>query len=200
MFARTLVLERRQRRTMTTLQNHGDESTARNGDTKIDEAAVRDLYQRLMDAWNRGSGDAFASVFTEDGDLVGFDGTHLHGRKEIASFHQELFDKWLRGTRLVGRVENVTLPADDVAVVHAVGETILPGNSKPSPERDSIQTLVAMKRDGDWRFTAFQNTRVRPMGQSLAAVVAWKLSDVLWRLSQLRNDSTTTYSTATMSK
>lgn len=29
-----------------------------------DEVALRALYQRLMDGWNQGSGDAFASVFT----------------------------------------------------------------------------------------------------------------------------------------
>ena len=46
-----------------------------------DEAAVRALYQELMDGWNQGSGAAFAAVFTEDGDLVAFDGTHFKGRE-----------------------------------------------------------------------------------------------------------------------
>src|SRR3712207_406820 len=64
-----------------------------------DEQAVCDLYGELMDGWNRGSGEAFAAVFTEDGDLVAFDGTHFEGRAQIAPFHQELFDKWLKGTR-----------------------------------------------------------------------------------------------------
>jgi uncharacterized protein (TIGR02246 family) len=74
--------------------------------TATDEAAIRDLYRELMDGWNRGSGDAFAATFTGDGDLIGFDGTHFHGRREIAPLHQELFDKWLKGSRLVGRVES----------------------------------------------------------------------------------------------
>jgi len=74
-----------------------------------DEKAVRDLYRELMDGWNRGSGEDFAAVFTEDGDLVAFDGTHFEGREEIAPFHQELFDKWMKGTRLVGRVKDVRL-------------------------------------------------------------------------------------------
>ena len=30
----------------------------------------RETVRELMDGWNRGSGDAFAAVFTEDGDLV----------------------------------------------------------------------------------------------------------------------------------
>ncbi|WP_306059381.1 SgcJ/EcaC family oxidoreductase [Natronococcus wangiae] len=188
---------------MTTSPNQENESTDRHAKTaqdaavEADEAAVRELYQRLMDGWNRGSGDAFASVFAEDGDLVGFDGTRLRGRAEIASFHQALFDKWLTGTRLIGTVESVTFPAPDVAVVHAVGGTILPGKSTPAPERDSIQTLVATNREGEWLFTAFQNTRVRPVDRSLGSVVAWKLSDVLWKLSRLRTDSTSRFSTAT---
>jgi SnoaL-like domain len=52
-----------------------------------DEAAVRALYQQMMHGWNQGSGEAFAAVFAEDGDLIGFDGTHLKGRQEIARFH-----------------------------------------------------------------------------------------------------------------
>ena len=46
-----------------------------------DESAVRALYQQLMDGWNKGSRDAFAAAFTEDGDLVAFDGTHFEGAR-----------------------------------------------------------------------------------------------------------------------
>src|SRR3712207_4489829 len=146
-----------------------------------DEAAVRALYQELMDAWNKGSGDAFAAVFTQDGDLVAFDGTHFEGREEIAPFHQELFDKWMKGSRLVGRVKDVRFLNPDVALMHAVGSTVMRGKSEPSPERDSIQTLVAIRQDGEWRLAAFQNTRVRPM-RNVAAFLVWTLSDLLWRV------------------
>jgi len=53
--------------------------------------------------------------------------------------------------------------------------------SKPSPERDSIQTLVAVKRDGRWQFVAFQNTRVRPMGQNHLGTLLWLVSDWFWK-------------------
>jgi uncharacterized protein (TIGR02246 family) len=149
-----------------------------------DEAAVRDLYQELMDGWNRGSGDAFAAAFTDDGDLVAFDGTHFKGREEIAPFHQELFDKWMKGTRLVGRVEDVRFLSPDVVLMHAIGGTVMRGKSEPSPERDSIQTLVAVRQDDKWRLAAFQNTRVRPM-RNAAAFLVWTLSDLLWRVFRL---------------
>ncbi len=114
-----------------------------------DEAAVRDLYQQLMDGWNRGSGEAFATVFTEHGDLVAFDGTHFKGREEIAPFHQQLFDKWMKGTRLVGQVKDVRFLSPDVALLYAVGGTVMRGKTEPSPERDSIQTLVATRQGGE---------------------------------------------------
>lgn len=155
-----------------------------------DEAAVRSLYGQLMEGWNRGSGAAFAAAFAEDGDLVAFDGTHFRGRKEIAIFHQELFDKWMKGTRLLGRVERLRFPNPDVAVIHAVGGTVTRGRSAPSPERNSIQTLVATKRQGEWSLVAFQNTRIRPISRNAAAFLAWTLSDLLWKMFRLNRKTT----------
>jgi uncharacterized protein (TIGR02246 family) len=156
--------------------------TAVHGPTTDDEAAVRGLYQAFMDGWNQGSGAAIAAVFTEDGDLVAFDGTHFRGRQEIAPFHQELFDRWLKGSHLVGHVTAVRFPSPDVAVMHAVGGTVLRGRSEPAPERDSIQTLVATREQGEWRLAAFQNTRLRPIGRHAATFLAWAISDWLWKL------------------
>jgi uncharacterized protein (TIGR02246 family) len=155
-----------------------------------DEEAVRALYQQLMDGWNRGSGAAFAAAFAEDGDLVAFDGTHFKGRREIAPFHQRLFDKWLKGTRLVGHVKDVRFLSPDVAVMHAIGGTVMRGKSTPSPERDSIQTLVATRRDGDWRLAAFQNTRLRPVGRNPVAFLVWTVSDWLWKIFRLNKATT----------
>jgi uncharacterized protein (TIGR02246 family) len=155
-----------------------------------DEAAVRDLYQQLIDGWNRGSGAAFAAVFAEDGDLVAYDGTRFRGRQQIAPFHQELFDKWMQGSRLVGQVEDVRFLSRDVAVMHAVGGTVMRGKTEPSPERDSIQTLVATRQGGEWRLAAFQNTRVRPIGRSAVAFLVWTLTDWLWKALRLNKRAT----------
>ena len=147
-----------------------------------DEAAVRALYQQLMDGWNQGSGMAFAAAFTEDGDLIAFDGTHFQGRAEIVPFHQELFDTWMKGSRLVGHVKSMRFLSPDSALMHAVGGTIMRGKSHPAPERDSIQTLVAVRQDGTWLLAAFQNTRLRSVRQSTRAFLALTLSDWVWKL------------------
>jgi uncharacterized protein (TIGR02246 family) len=152
--------------------NHRDHSTSNDLERRTtmhsqtmtnysaDEAAIRDLFWKLLDDWGRGDGYAYGSRFTEDADYIAFDGTHTRGRREIASSHQKLIDKWVKGTKLVGRIESVRFLSPEVALVHATGSTIFPGEDKPRPSRDSIQTLVAVKRDGGWIFTAFCNNRI----------------------------------------
>lgn len=131
-----------------------------------DESEVRSLYFQMIDGWNKGSGDLFAAPFAEDSDLVGFDGMHLRGRQEIASFHQQLFDTFVKGSRLVGKIRNVRFLTPDVAIMHAVGGTIMDGQIDIEPERNSVHTLVAMKgNDGKWRLAAFQNTRAQYIGR-----------------------------------
>jgi uncharacterized protein (TIGR02246 family) len=158
-----------------------DETTSTIGARNSDEAAIRELFGRLLDDWGRGDGEAYGSRFIEDADYIAFDGTRTRGRGEIAASHQQLFDKWLNGTRLTGRVLSIKFPSPDVAIIHATGGTVMRGKTKPSPERDSIQTLVAMREGPEWRFAAFHNSRVRPIGSNPATFMIWALTDRLWR-------------------
>ena len=164
------------------------EAALRMGSQPSDEAAVRALYQQCMDGWNAGSSEAFAAAFAEDGHLVAFDGTHFESRRDMVSFHQPLFDKWLKGTRLVGRVTNVQFLAPDVALMHVLGGTIMRGKMTPSPVRDSIQTLVAIRQTGQWKLAAFQNTRRRSMGPGIGSVLAWTITDWLWTFLRRKSE------------
>src|SRR5919108_5820281 len=134
------------------------------GSKPDDEAAIRKLYQQMIDGWNAGNGDAFAAPYTDDSDYIGFDGTYMKGRQEIASFHQMLFDKFLGGSRLIGKIRSIRFVTVDVAIMIAVGGTVMAGQSDIEPERNSIHTLVSVKRDRRWQFTAFQNSRAQFIG------------------------------------
>jgi uncharacterized protein (TIGR02246 family) len=140
------------------------------------------MYREIIDGWNAGSGEAFVAPFSENADFVAFDGTRFKGRAVIAAFHQGLFETHLRGTRLTGTVLSVRLLGPHIILLSTIGGTILPGRSSPSPERDSVQTLVARKRNGKWQVEAFQNTRLRPIGRSFAGTALWLMTDFLWRL------------------
>ncbi len=86
------------------------------------EAAVRALYQQLIEAW--GDTDTYAALFTEDGDYIAFDGSHARGRTEIARAHRPLFEGILKGSRLVevGIPVEVRFLSPDVALVHRGGQ------------------------------------------------------------------------------
>ena len=127
-----------------------------------DKATIRSLYEQMIDGWNKGSGQIFAAPYTDDSDFIGFDGTYLKGRQEI---HQMIFDKFLKGSRLVGKIRSIRFVTEDVAVMIAVGGTMMAGQSDIEPERNSIHTLVAIKRDARWYLTAFQNSRAQFIGR-----------------------------------
>jgi uncharacterized protein (TIGR02246 family) len=125
-----------------------------------DDTAVRDLFAQLLAAWGRGDGPAYGALFTEDADYIAFDGSRTRGQQEIVTSHQRLFDSWLKGTRLVGQIDTLRFLSPDTALLHATGGTIFPRQHDERGRRPSIQTLVAVKRDGAWRFTAFHNCRI----------------------------------------
>ena len=131
------------------------------------ESVVRTLYQKLIEAW--GDTDAYAALFTEDGDYIIFDGSHARGRSEIAKAHRPLFEGILKGSRLVevGIPVEVRFLSPDVALVHCGGAVLRAHQKKPSRRAISVQTLVAVKQEDRWLFAAFQNTRYRPFAQRL---------------------------------
>jgi uncharacterized protein (TIGR02246 family) len=149
---------------------------------QIDQAKLRALFEELLEDWGRGDGEAYGSRFTEDADYVAFDGTHTRGRAEISASHQQLFDRFLKSTRLTGHILSIKFPSPDVALIHATGGTVMRGKTRRSPERDSIQTLVAVREGTEWRFAAFHNSRVRPIGKSAATFLIWAITDSLWRI------------------
>jgi uncharacterized protein (TIGR02246 family) len=130
-----------------------------------DEAAIRKLYQQMIDGWNASRGDAFAAPYTDDSDFIGFDGTYMKGHQEIASFHQMLFDKFLIGSRLIGKIRSIRFVTRNIAIMIAVGGTVMAGQSDIEPERNSIHTIVVVKRHSSWYFTAFQNSRAQYIGR-----------------------------------
>jgi uncharacterized protein (TIGR02246 family) len=127
-----------------------------------DEAAIRHLFQNLVTSWKKGDGTAYAAQFTEDSDYIAFDGTHFKGRKANADNHQKLFDTFLKGSTLEGQgIEDLRFLTPEVALLHMTGTVKLRWQKKPAPGRLSIQTLVAVKQNGEWKFAAFHNTRVQ---------------------------------------
>jgi uncharacterized protein (TIGR02246 family) len=127
-----------------------------------DEEAVRAVPRMVVDAWARGDGAGVAAAFTDDVDFIAGDGRLVQGRDAIVPYFQEQFDGWLAGSRSVAEVVNVRFVRDDVAVVHTLGGIMFPGETEVQPDWVGIQTWVVVKDEGEWRATAYQNSRVSP--------------------------------------
>jgi uncharacterized protein (TIGR02246 family) len=128
------------------------------GDVSAKVAAIERIYEIHNEAWCQGDGQLYASVFSTDADFISFDGTHTIGRENIATSHQELFDRFMGNTCLEGRLERVKFLVPNAAVVYVVSGTRF-GTSEVV-RRPSIQTYLAVEQDGHWRFASFHNGRI----------------------------------------
>jgi uncharacterized protein (TIGR02246 family) len=77
----------------------------------------------------------------------------------------------LKGTRLSATIESLTFLSSDVALIQTVGSGAKRGQAG-SRRRKSIQTLIVVKQDGQWRIRSFQNTRIRPFSVWLTRQIA----------------------------
>ena len=115
------------------------------------------LYQQLLESWNRRDAAAYAALFAEDASVVGFDGSQMSGRAEIATEIGRIFADHPT-SRYVGKIREVRQLAPDVALLRAVVGMVPPGQSDLNPNVNAIQSLVAARHGGRWLIALFQNT------------------------------------------
>jgi uncharacterized protein (TIGR02246 family) len=148
-------------------------------DEIAEEPAVRALFEQLMASWNRRDAAGFAALFVEDGFSVGFDGSQMDGRAEIAAAIADIFADHMTAT-YVGKIRSVRFLAPDVAILRAVSGTVPRGEAALNPAANTIQTLVAVKRNGEWRIAAYQNTPAQFHGRPwLAEALTEELRELL---------------------
>ena len=122
-----------------------------------DEIEVRTLYRQMLDGWNMRSADAFATPFADDGEVIGFDGSQMTGRAEIAATLGQIFADHITAP-YVNKVRSVRLLSPEVAILRAIVGMVPPGQSDLNPALNAHQTLVATKRDGVFHIHLLQTT------------------------------------------
>jgi uncharacterized protein (TIGR02246 family) len=122
-----------------------------------DESSIRALYQQLLANWNARDAAKFAAPFTDDAEVIGFDGSQMVGRAEIEATLTGIFADHETGA-YVGLIRNVRFLTPEVAMLRAVSGVIPAGQVDLNPALNAQQALIAIKHDGAWRITLYQNT------------------------------------------
>jgi uncharacterized protein (TIGR02246 family) len=158
-----------------------DPETSPLPEPSTDEQAVRGLYRRLLDGWNARDAEAMAAPFAEDCQVIGFDGSQMFGRAEMAATMAAIFADHLTA-EYVALVRGVRFLTPDVAILRADTGLLPRGQSDLNPSLNARQTVVAVRRDDVWRIALFQNTPAQLHGQpDLAAQLTEELRAELAR-------------------
>jgi uncharacterized protein (TIGR02246 family) len=130
----------------------------------MDKIDIEELHKKLLTCWNQQDGKGMASLFSHDGNTIGFDGSEINGKTQIELEMQKIFSHHQTAI-YVWKVREVRFLSADVALLMAVVGMVPPGKNAIMPERNAIQSLIAVKEKDDWKIALFQNTPVQFHGR-----------------------------------
>ena len=55
------------------------------------EGAARELYEKLIQAWNKRNARDYALLFASNGSIVGYDGSQVDGQLDVGAHISEIF-------------------------------------------------------------------------------------------------------------
>ena len=131
--------------------------TSGNPSDKDAERAARELYQRLIEAWNKRNARDYALLFASSGCVVGFDGSQVNGQLEIGAHLSEIVSHH-QTAAYVTIVREVRSLAPDVTLLRANAGMVPPGKDELNPELNAVQSMVAARKNNKWEIALFQNT------------------------------------------
>lgn len=131
--------------------------TSGNPSDKDAERATRELYQRLIEAWNKRNARDYALLFASSGSVVGFDGSQVNSQLEIGAHLSEIVSHH-QTAAYVTIVREVRSLAPDVTLLRANAGMVPPGKDELNPDLNAVQSMVAARKNNKWEIALFQNT------------------------------------------
>lgn len=125
--------------------------------TQEHEKNIRDLYHGMLTGWNEQNSKAIGALYTDDANVVGFDGSMMNGKSEIESTMAQIFADHQTAS-YVGIVREIRFLTADVAILRAVSGMIPPGQHDINPAVNTIQTLIAHDTQDGWKIALYHNT------------------------------------------
>jgi uncharacterized protein (TIGR02246 family) len=112
--------------------------------------------------FNQHNARGFVEHYTSDADLVTVRGEVMKGSAEIEAGLNRIFQTRAGGATLREVEASVRLLGPDIALAHVTNELsgLVGSGGERLPAHRERSVRVFIKRDGAWKVTAFQNTRL----------------------------------------
>jgi len=142
-----------------------------------EENKVRALYNAWIFGWNNQDAEAMLNLLDDEINMVGFDGSQMNGKQEIGDTFKQIFHDHVTA-RYVTIIREVRFLSKEVALLRSVVGMVPRGHIDINPNVNAIQSLIAVKKDGEWKITLFQNTPAALHGQpELSAALSKELRE-----------------------
>jgi uncharacterized protein (TIGR02246 family) len=126
----------------------------------MEHAEIETIHKELLSFWNKQDAKGMASLFAEDANVIGFDGSQINGKSDIELEMQKIF-KDHETSRYIWKVQEVKFLNNGTALLRAVVGMVPPGKRDIKPDVNAIQSLIATLQSGSWKISLFQNTPAR---------------------------------------
>jgi uncharacterized protein (TIGR02246 family) len=137
-----------------------DTSPACAGGADPQEAAITQMADAFVEAFQKGDAKGVAASWVEDGDYVDLTGRHLQGRPAIENAFKDFFTE-NKGLKLRIEVNSMRFVTPDLAIEDGTTSVILPDGTPPSQAR---YTNVHVKKDGQWLLQSVREAPYTPPG------------------------------------
>lgn len=128
-------------------------------DRATDRKEIATLVKGWEEAWNAHDMNAFGKLFHEEGTWILWTGAVWTGRTAIVEGHAAVHRTFFRNSVQRERLEELTFVGPDAAVVRFF--STLTGDERfPGKVVRSRKFLVVTRRDGVWKVSWGQNTRL----------------------------------------
>jgi uncharacterized protein (TIGR02246 family) len=126
----------------------------------MNSSQIETLHKELLGFWNDRDGKGMASLFSENANVIGFDGSQMNGKSEIETELVKIFGSH-KTAKYVWKIKEIRFLNSTTSILRAVVGMVPPGKTDIKPDVNAIQSLVATQESGGWKISLFQNTPAR---------------------------------------
>jgi len=145
----------------------------------MNSSEIENLYKTILNAWNKQDARAYAALLTNEGSVIGFDGSQMNGPEAAETELSRIFANHRTAT-YIAKVQEVRFLRPEVALLRAIAGMVPAGQHDINPAVNAIQSLIAVQQASGWKIALFQNTPAQFHGRpELAQALTHELQKML---------------------